>query len=148
MPLPGFDNLIGGGIQNPQTFYNNTSAATLPGMGQLDGFGVFGPDFGQNFGGGSTNNSFFGANQSTMQNITQGLGAFTSLANLYGMFKNLKLQNKAFKFGQEGTKRNFNANATGFNNQVDQYQGAREASALARGRAPPTNAPQKVGLWG
>ena len=85
-----------------------------------------------------------------MQGITQGLGAFTSLANLYGMFKNLSFQKKAFKFAQEGTKRNFNAQATGFNNQVDQSQGARHASALANNRSLDTlsqYAPQKVGLW-
>jgi len=63
--------------------------------------------------------------------VGQGIGAFTSLANLYGMFKNLGFQKKAFKFAQEGTKRNFNANATGFNNSVIQRENANAAYAAA-----------------
>jgi hypothetical protein len=53
-----------------------------------------------------------------MGNVGKGIGGLTSLAQLYGMFQNLGLQKKAFKFAQEGTKRNFNAQATGYNNQV------------------------------
>lgn len=67
------------------------------------------------------------------QNITQGLGAFTALAQLYGMFQNLGLQKKAFKFGQEGTKRNFNAQATAYNESVASKETARQAHAANNG---------------
>lgn len=68
------------------------------------------------------------------QNISQGLGAFTSLAQIYGMFQNLGLQKKAFKFAQEGTKRNFNAQATAYNESVASKETARQASAAAQGQ--------------
>lgn len=63
------------------------------------------------------------------QGVSQGLGGLTSLAQIYGMFQNLGLQKKAFKFAQEGTKRNFNASATGFNNEIQRRQGAEAAYA-------------------
>ena len=143
---------------SPQSFFDQTSAASLPGIpgfgtdfstigqfGQPDGIGGIQPA--QDLA--TTPWKQLGAYEK-LGVITQGLGAFTSLANLYGMFKNQKLQKKAFAFSQEGTKRNFNASATGFNNQVDQYQGARQASALANNRSLDTlgqYAPQKVSLW-
>ena len=67
------------------------------------------------------------------QGITQGLGGLTSLAQIYGMFQNLGLQKKAFKFAREGTKRNFNASATGFNNEVQRREGAAQAYAQQNG---------------
>lgn len=68
------------------------------------------------------------------QNISQGLGAFTSLAQIYGMFQNLGLQKKAFKFAREGTKRNFNAQATAYNEAVASKETARRAYAAANGQ--------------
>jgi hypothetical protein len=56
--------------------------------------------------------------------VSQGLGGLTSLAQLYGMFQNLGFQKKAFRFAQQGTKRNFNAEATAYNNQLDRQQDA------------------------
>lgn len=70
----------------------------------------------------------------TMQNVSQGLGAFTSLAQIYGMFQNLGLQKKAFRFAQEGTKRNFNAQATAFNEAQASKETARQAYAAANGQ--------------
>ena len=91
-----------------------------------------------------------GQGSSMFQGIGQGLGAFTSLANIYGMFKSLGLQQDAFKFAQKGTKKNFNASATGFNNQVDKYNTAREASASYNGRdlnSLSKYAPKKIDRW-
>lgn len=65
------------------------------------------------------------------QNITQGLGGLTAIAQLYGMFQSLGLQKKAFKFAQEGTKRNFNAQATAYNDAVASKETARHAYASA-----------------
>lgn len=71
---------------------------------------------------------------SMMQNFSQGVGAFTSLAQIYGMFQSLGLQKKAFKFAQEGTKRNFNAQATAYNDAVASKETARRASTADRGQ--------------
>jgi len=76
---------------------------------------------------------WFNNNQGTVQGVAQGLGAFSSLASLYGMFKQLGLQKDAFKFSQQGTKRNFNAQAQGFNNAVDDQYANRKAVADLRG---------------
>lgn len=74
----------------------------------------------------STNTGFnWGLNPETFGAVSQGLGAFQSLASIYGMFQNLGLQKKAFKFAREGTKRNFNAQATAFNNAVASKETAR-----------------------
>jgi hypothetical protein len=50
------------------------------------------------------------------------------------MFQSLGLQKKAFKFAQEGTKRNFNAQATAFNETQASKETARRASASAQGQ--------------
>ena len=68
------------------------------------------------------------------QNVMQGAGALGTLAQIYGMFQNLGLQKKAFKFAQEGTKRNFNAQATAFNENVASKETARHAYAAASGQ--------------
>ena len=68
------------------------------------------------------------------QGISQGLGAFTSLAQVYGMIQNLGLQKKAFKVSEEGTKRNFNASATAYNDAVASKETARNAYANANGQ--------------
>jgi hypothetical protein len=119
-------------------------------MGIFDGTGYFGDqqplvnnfnsdsfDFMANYGvnagaGLPQQTSIFGPGM--FQNISQGVGAFSALAQLYGMFQSLGLQKKAFKFAQEGTKRNFNANATAFNNAVASKETARHAYADASGQ--------------
>jgi hypothetical protein len=96
-------------------------------------------------------NGWFQNNQSMVQGIGQGLGAFTSLANLYGMFKNLSFQKKAFKFAQEGTKRNFNASAKAFNNEIDDQLTHRTAMANLNNRAAPDTgifSQRKIAEWG
>jgi len=123
------------GLSNPQSFYNVNATQTLPGMnpyGSLSGYGIgANPNV-------NVNNGIFGPNgtlsPTNLQGITQGLGAFTSLAQIYGMFQNLGLQKKAFKFAREGTKRNFNAQATAFNESVASKETARRAYAEANGQ--------------
>jgi hypothetical protein len=102
--------------------YGSDAGFTLPGMNNDGGenwadIGRWGSSPGgpDSSGGGDFN---WGLNPETFGAVGQGLQGLTSLAQIYGMFKNLGLQKKAFKFAQEGTKRNFNAQATGFNNQV------------------------------
>ena len=76
----------------------------------------------------------WGFNPESFQMGSQLLGGLTSLASLYGMFQNLGLQKKAFKFAQEGTKRNFNAQATAYNEAVASKETARRASAATNGQ--------------
>jgi hypothetical protein len=118
------------GIWGPGQMTEANSANALPGMdyGSLGLYGNAGLP-GQNL----------VAQQDTnwpgiLGGISQGLGGLTSLAQIYGMFQNLGLQKKAFKFAQEGTKRNFNASATGFNNEITR----RENLASAYGAANPS----------
>jgi len=68
---------------------------------------------------------------SGLQKVGQGLGFAQSIANIYGMFKSLGLQSDAFKFAQAGTKRNFNAEATSFNNEIADRELNRTAYAAA-----------------
>lgn len=96
----------------------------LPGSGaQYLGMNNYGSNLVPNTGGTNYSGIF--------QNISDGLGAFTSLAQIYGMFQSLGLQKKAFKFAQEGTKRNFNAQATAYNEAVASKETARRAYAGA-----------------
>lgn len=105
-------------------YLQQNNAAALPGMD----YGTLGT-FGQNSGGVGQGTGFDWGGIG--QGVTQGLGGLTSLAQIYGMFQNLGLQKKAFKFAQEGTKRNFNASATGFNNEVNR-RGNSEAAYAAQ----------------
>jgi len=107
----------------------NASGGAVPNVGAsyLDSMANYGLP-----GGGAAAGSTFGPE--LFQGISQGLGAFTSLAQIYGMFQSLGLQKKAFKFAQEGTKRNFNAEATAFNEAVASKETARHASAAVNGQ--------------
>ena len=110
------------------TPYQQPLGGVLPGVGAsyLDSMASYGtPNVGQTA-------SIFGPD--LFQNISQGLGAFTSLAQIYGMFQSLGLQKKAFKFAREGTKRNFNAQATAYNEAVASKETARRASAATNGQ--------------
>lgn len=115
---PGSTNYLTPGASN----------GALPGVGSsyLDSMANYGLP-----GGGDTAGMF---GPGMFQGISQGLGAFTSLAQIYGMFQSLGLQKKAFKFAQEGTKRNFNAEATAYNEAVASKETARHASATANGQ--------------
>jgi hypothetical protein len=108
---------------SPQNFYNPVNSQMgLPGMDGLETLGQYG----------TPNNLAPPTDYANMfQGISQGLGAFTSLAQIYGMFQSLGLQKKAFKFAQEGTKRNFNAQATAYNEAVASKETARHAYADA-----------------
>jgi len=111
---------------SPQSFYGAANnAAALPGM-DYGSLGSYGTNVDPTMAG--------GANPGMFQNISQGLGAFTSLAQIYGMFQNLGLQKRAFKFAQEGTKRNFNAQATAYNEAVASKETARHAAAARNGQ--------------
>jgi hypothetical protein len=90
--------------------------------------GGFGPNYGSLTDYGATGQTDWAGR---LGMVSEGLGMATSLANIYGMFQSLGLQKKAFKFAQEGTKRNFNAQATGFNNAVEDRRVNREAYAAA-----------------
>lgn len=118
--------------QQPASFspyLQANNAAALPGM-DYGSLGMFGSGGGGAPGGGG-NQPFDWSGLG--QGVTQGLGGLTSLAQIYGMFQNLGLQKKAFKFAQQGTKRNFNASATGFNNEVQRREGASAAYAQQNG---------------
>lgn len=128
----GYQPLQGPGSFNYQTPTNMVDAnqafsGILPGVGgqYLDSMSQYGSPVAQ---------QGWGFNQGTFQNVMQGAGALGTLAQIYGMFQNLGLQKKAFKFAQEGTKRNFNAQATAFNENVASKETARHAYAAASGQ--------------
>ena len=109
----------------------------LPGMTQNSpSFGMYDSMQGYGMpGGGPTTPGFqWGMNPESFQMGSQVLGGLTSLAQIYGMFQSLGLQKKAFKFAQEGTKRNFNAQATAYNDAVASKETARRASTASRGQ--------------
>jgi hypothetical protein len=60
--------------------------------------------------------------------ITEGIGAFGSLAEMYMGFKAMSLAKKDFKLAKKNTRLNYNANATAFNNAVDSKNMARKTS--------------------
>jgi hypothetical protein len=72
--------------------------------------------------------------QGLFGNISEGMNAFSSIVNLYGMFKQLGMQTDAFKFAQEGTKKNFNAGVTAYNENVSSKETSRRAIAADYGQ--------------
>jgi len=65
--------------------------------------------------------------------INSGVGAFSTLANMYAGFKALGLQKDQFNFQKEAFSKNFGANAKAFNNEVKDRGISRQASRGARG---------------
>jgi len=131
-PTIGFQPTQGPGSFNYQPI--NSGYTDPVGSGGLPGSGAQYLNSLANYGGPAVD-----ANQGILgpelfQNISQGVGAFTSLAQIYGMFQSLGLQKKAFKFAQEGTKRNFNAQATAYNETIASKETARRAYATANGQ--------------
>lgn len=122
--LPDF-SWLGGGQPNYGSMQNYGSG--IPFRTEYGGFGTFPAQADTAY---NAANPGMGASN-LFQGISQGLGAFTSLAQIYGMFQSLGLQKKAFKFAQEGTKRNFNAQATAYNDAVASKETARHAYAAA-----------------
>ena len=125
-PMIAYQPTQGPGSYNYQVPTSGGNSV-LPGVGSsyLDSMAQYGGSPGNTPG--MDWNGLFG-------NINQGVGAFTALASLYGMFQNLGMQKKAFKFHQEGTKRNFNAQATAYNEAVASKETARHAQAAANGQ--------------
>lgn len=116
------------GSFNPYLQSNNQAA--LPGM-DYGTLGQYGGNVQLPGSGGDGGGFNWGMNPESMGMIGQGLGGLTSLAQIYGMFQNLGMQKKAFKFAREGTKRNFNASATAFNNSITQRENANTAYQAA-----------------
>lgn len=130
--------------------YGSGAGFTLPGMNN-DGreawadVGRYGTEgFGSisDYGGLGSNEGFW--NSDMFDKIGQGLGGLSSLAQIYGMFQSLGLQKKAFRFAQEGTKRNFNASATGFNNEIVR----RERLATAQQASNPSSDYSNLASYG
>lgn len=133
--------------------YGSGAGFTLPGMSNDGGenWASMGRWGSPNMGGGQQSPGAggdfnWGLNPETFGAVSQGIGGLTSLAQIYGMFQSLGLQKKAFKFGQEGTKRNFNAQATGFNNEVQRREGA-EAAYAAQNQYGSLQSYGKVDKW-
>lgn len=114
---------------NPNQNFNVTGNQMVSDPQSYYTMGGWGSPGGQSPGGGSGFN--WGLNPETFGAVGQGIGGLTSLAQIYGMFQSMGLQKKAFKFGQEGTKRNFNASATGFNNEVIRRENVSQKYASA-----------------
>jgi len=66
-------------------------------------------------------------------NFSSGLGAFSTLANMYTGFKSLGLAKDQFRFQKQAFNKNFNASAKAFENQLRDKWAANNASAAARG---------------
>ncbi len=65
--------------------------------------------------------------------VGQGLGAFSSLANIYAGFKAMKLQKQQFQFQKDAFNKNYNAQVKDYENTLKQRWAARSNSAAARG---------------
>jgi len=65
--------------------------------------------------------------------VSQGLGAFSSLANLYAGFKALNLQEKQFKFARDAWNKNYANQVKDYENTLKDRWAARDASARSRG---------------
>jgi hypothetical protein len=68
-----------------------------------------------------------------MATISQGLGAFSSLAQIYSGFKAMKLAKDQFKFQKEAWNKNYQAGVKDYTNTLKDRWAARSASAGARG---------------
>jgi hypothetical protein len=65
--------------------------------------------------------------------IGEGVGAFSSLANIYAGFKALKLQKSQFKFQKQAWNKNYNNQVKDYENRLKDRWSARSNSASARG---------------
>jgi hypothetical protein len=65
--------------------------------------------------------------------VSQGLGAFSSLAQIYAGFKAMKLAKDQFKFQKEAWNKNYQAGVKDYENTLKDKWAARSASAAARG---------------
>lgn len=147
--LPDF-SWVGGGSQ-PNYGSMQTYGSSIPYRSEYGGFGAFPAQANAAYNAGQQGFQW-GFNPESFQMGSQIVGGLTSLAQLYGMFQNLGLQKKAFKFAQEGTKRNFNAQATAYNEAVASKETARRAHASANnmdyGSLYKYGTGQKIDKWG
>jgi len=65
--------------------------------------------------------------------VSQGLGAFSNLANIYAGFKAMSLQKKQFQFAKDAWNKNYNNQVKDYENTLKDRWAARNASAGARG---------------
>lgn len=103
----------GGGIMNPSS---DSFVTPFSGDGGAGG-GWTGMDFGQKMGA-----------------VTQGLGAFSSLANIYAGFKAMKLEKDKFKFSKDAWNKNYNAQVKDYENTLKDRWAARRSANAARGQ--------------
>lgn len=66
--------------------------------------------------------------------VSQGLGAFSTLAGIYSGFKALKLQKDMFNFQKDAWNKNYNNQLRDYENELRDRWTARNAGAAARGR--------------
>lgn len=74
--------------------------------------------------------------------VSQGLGAFGSLASLYSGFKALKLQEDQFDFTKQAWNKNYNNQVKDYENTLKDRWAARNASAAAGGQSY-----ESMGSW-
>jgi len=65
--------------------------------------------------------------------VSEGLSAFSNLANIYAGFKALKLQKDQFKFQKDAWNKNYNNQVKDYENNLKDRWAARSNSAAARG---------------
>lgn len=130
-------------VQSPlfQSNYGSDAGFTLPGLGTAGGNGSGRFDSLQSFGAGNisgntTTDPFqFGMNPESVKMVGEGLGAFSSLANIYAGFKAMKLAKDQFKFQKNAFNKNFAASAKDYSNTLKDKWAARSASNAARGKS-------------
>jgi len=118
---PNFGGSGNGGISNALS--GSGSGLNLPENLGGDTEGFFGPD--------SLLGKIFSGLGS--EGFQSGLAGFGNMAKIYTGLKALGLAKDKFKFQKEAFNRNFQAQATGFNNELKDRWTARSASATARG---------------
>lgn len=65
--------------------------------------------------------------------VGQGLGAFSTLAQIYSGFKALKLQKDMFKFAKDSWNKNYNNQLKDYENELKDRWASRRSSQAARG---------------
>lgn len=77
--------------------------------------------------------------------VSQGLGAFSNLANIYAGFKAMKLQRDQFNFAKEAWQKNYNNQVKDYENTLKDRWTARAAGYIAGGGDP--NNLTSMGSW-
>lgn len=128
------------GAVNSQLQFGNASygsnSINAPQLGQLGG--TMGMPGATGVSGGMQPGMFDGAFSKIggvlgSQGFTNGLGAFSTLANMYTGFKSLGLAKDQLQFQKSSFNKNFNASAQSYNNQLKDRWTASNAAAMAGG---------------